>query len=103
MAILSYGALLSKNKTLQNQVDKLTRFADCLLQESSIQKKLIMQLKQLYESCSNSNLLLDYSCAIVVISSVGFLIRDILMLTVRSVAKSWSPRKQKVRKSVNPL
>ena len=56
MPILTYGALLSKSKALQDQVNRLTRLADCLLQESGIQKKVIVQLKQLYESCSKPSL-----------------------------------------------
>ena len=53
MLILTYSALMTKNKLLLSQVDKLKKMANLLLQESSVQRRIIAQLKQLYRSCSD--------------------------------------------------
>jgi len=50
MKILSYGALRIEHKNLQNQVHRLNLMVECLLQETTVQNKIISQLKLLHES-----------------------------------------------------
>ena len=80
MPVLTYGALHKKTNALQNLVERFNKLANCILQESNIQKKVINQLKVLYESLSKVYAG-SKSSASVVIMDVEFLIPDRIMWT----------------------
>ena len=80
MPVLTYGALHKKTNALQNLVERFNKLANCILQESNIQKKVINQLKVLYESLSKVYAG-SKSSASVVIMDVEFLIPVRIMWT----------------------
>ena len=54
--ILSYGALYEENATLKKNIKKLKSTCYWLLKETKIQRRVIDQLKLLYESKSSVSL-----------------------------------------------